>query len=178
MAVVLMQPARHRSHVELEVHVDRRVAGELRFEQRLEAAQVAVHCVDAFAGRVPAIALEREHELARAHGRMNRATSQPSSTRPTKPTPMLPSTSDVSQLSHGSGAPDKASSPGAVCGGTSCVMRNPQNRNLRCVRQSISAFYSRQSSPGITRRRNSSNRGTVNAVSPWLGLKIIPFAMS
>src|SRR5262245_56973136 len=96
-----------------------------------------MHDVDAVAGRMPAIALEREHELTRAHGRMNRATSQPSSRRPTKPTARLPSTSEVSQRSHGSGVPDKASSPGAVCGGTSCVMRNPPIRNLRCVRQSI-----------------------------------------
>jgi hypothetical protein len=35
--------------------------------------------------------------------------------------------------------------------------------------------YDRQSSPGMIRRMNSSNRGTVKAVSPWLGLQTIPF---
>lgn len=30
----------------------------------------------------------------------------------------------------------------------------------------------------MIRRMNSSNIGTVNAVSPWLGLHIIPFAIN
>ena len=35
-----------------------------------------------------------------------------------------------------------------------------------------------QSSFGMIRRMNSSNNGTVKAVSPWLGLQIIPLEMS
>jgi hypothetical protein len=35
-----------------------------------------------------------------------------------------------------------------------------------------------QSSPAMIRRMNSSNSGTVNAVSPWLGLQIMPFAIN
>src|SRR5581483_6707887 len=38
--------------------------------------------------------------------------------------------------------------------------------------------YSRHSSAGMMRRMNSSKSGTVNAVSPWLGLQIIPFAIN
>ena len=37
---------------------------------------------------------------------------------------------------------------------------------------------SRHASPGMLRRMNSSNSGTVNAVSPWLGLQIIPLAIN
>ena len=33
-------------------------------------------------------------------------------------------------------------------------------------------------SKGMIRRMNSSKRGTVNAVSPWLGLQIMPLAIS
>ena len=33
------------------------------------------------------------------------------------------------------------------------------------------------SEPGMIRFINSSNRGTVNAVSPWLGLQIIPLVI-
>ena len=36
----------------------------------------------------------------------------------------------------------------------------------------------RQSSPGMIRRMNSSNMGTVKAVSPWLGLQIMPLLIS
>ena len=35
-----------------------------------------------------------------------------------------------------------------------------------------------QSSPGMIRCMNSSNNGTVNAVSPWLGLQIMPFPIN
>jgi hypothetical protein len=35
-----------------------------------------------------------------------------------------------------------------------------------------------QSSPGMIRFMNSSNNGTVKAVSPWLGLQIIPFTIN
>ena len=35
-----------------------------------------------------------------------------------------------------------------------------------------------QSSPGMTRRMNSSKRGTVNAVSPWFGLQITPLEIN
>ena len=38
--------------------------------------------------------------------------------------------------------------------------------------------YVRQSSPGMIRRMNSSNMGTVNAVSPWLGLQIMPLEIN
>lgn len=38
--------------------------------------------------------------------------------------------------------------------------------------------YARQSSPGTIRRMNSSNSGTVNAVSPWLGLQTMPLAIN
>jgi len=38
--------------------------------------------------------------------------------------------------------------------------------------------YVRQSCPGMIRRINSSNMGTVNAVSPWLGLQIMPLAIN
>ena len=40
------------------------------------------------------------------------------------------------------------------------------------------AVHSRQSLPGMIRRMNSSNKGTVNAVSPWLGLQMTPLEMS
>ena len=60
---------------------------------------------------------------------------------------MLASTSTVSQCSHGSGVPDKASSADAGCGDTGCGMRIPPNRNLRCVLQSISTFAAPSSSP-------------------------------
>src|SRR5688572_17477629 len=177
VALILMQPARQRSHVELEVHVDGRFAREPCLDRRFEPAQPAMCEIDAVAARAPAIALERKNELARAHGRMNRATSQPSSTRPTQPTAILPSTSLVSQRSHGSGAPDKASSPGAARGGTSYVIRMPPFA-IYVASPELTTFYSRQSSPGMMRRMNSSNSGTVKAVSPWLGLKIMPFAIS
>jgi hypothetical protein len=36
----------------------------------------------------------------------------------------------------------------------------------------------RQSSPGTMRRIYPSNSGTVNAVSPWLGLQIMPLRIS
>ena len=51
MPVVLVQPTRQRGHVEREPHVDGRLAGEPRFDQRFEAAQLAVHDVDAVAAR-------------------------------------------------------------------------------------------------------------------------------
>ena len=35
-----------------------------------------------------------------------------------------------------------------------------------------------QVSSGMMRFMNSSNRGTVNAVSPWLGLQIMPLLIS
>jgi hypothetical protein len=38
--------------------------------------------------------------------------------------------------------------------------------------------YCFQSSPGMILRMNSSNKGTVKAVSPWLGLQIMPFAIN
>jgi hypothetical protein len=38
--------------------------------------------------------------------------------------------------------------------------------------------YAFQSSPGMIRRMNSSNMGTVKAVSPWLGLQIMPLAIN
>src|SRR4029079_10267968 len=37
---------------------------------------------------------------------------------------------------------------------------------------------SRQASPGMMRRMNSSNSGTVKAVSPWFGLQTMPLSMS
>ena len=37
--------------------------------------------------------------------------------------------------------------------------------------------YVRQSSPGTIRRMNSSKSGTVNAVSPWLGLQTMPLVI-
>ena len=45
-----------------------------------------------------------------------------------------------------------------------------------CGRAACGAY--RQSSPGIVRFMNSSNIGTVKAVSPWFGLQIIPLAIS
>jgi hypothetical protein len=36
----------------------------------------------------------------------------------------------------------------------------------------------RQSSFGMIRLMNSSNSGTVNVVSPWFGLQVIPLEMS
>ena len=52
-----------------------------------------------------------------------------------------------------------------------------RNQASRCGADS--AFYAVfQSSPGMMRFINSSNSGTVNAVSPWLGLQIIPFVIS
>ena len=120
--------------------------------------------------RVPASTLVGEHELAHVHDKMNRSTSQPSNSRPNSPMPKLMSTSDVSQRSHGSGAPAKASSLGAACGDPSFDMLTPKSAIFAALLESISTFYSRQSAPGMIRCRNMSNNGTVNAVSPWLGL--------
>ena len=38
--------------------------------------------------------------------------------------------------------------------------------------------YDFQSSPGMIRFMNASNNGTVNAVSPWLGLQIMPLTIN
>lgn len=38
--------------------------------------------------------------------------------------------------------------------------------------------YETDEKSGISRRMNASNSGTVNAVSPWAGLRIIPFEIS
>jgi hypothetical protein len=84
-----------------------------------------VHEIDFAAARVPTAARVREHELAHAHDRMNRSTSQPSSKSANRPSPKLMSTSEVSQRSHGSGAPAKASSTGAACGDPSFDMLIP-----------------------------------------------------
>jgi hypothetical protein len=46
------------------------------------------------------------------------------------------------------------------------------------VSNSLHVYYIFQSSPGIIRSMNSSNSGTVNVVSPWLGLQIIPLPIS
>ena len=48
---------------------------------------------------------------------------------------------------------------------------------LQCIPLSETRDYSSQSSPGMMRRMNSSNRGTVKAVSPCAGLQIIPFTI-
>jgi len=42
----------------------------------------------------------------------------------------------------------------------------------------VVADFAFQSSPGMMRRMNSSNNGTVKAVSPWLGLQIMPLAIN
>jgi hypothetical protein len=46
------------------------------------------------------------------------------------------------------------------------------------IRFTGAVFQVLQSSPGIMRRMNSSNNGTVKAVSPWLGLQTMPLAIS
>ncbi len=51
-------------------------------------------------------------------------------------------------------------------------------RGVVRARSAERAPYSRQSLPGMMRRMNSSKSGTVKAVSPWLGLQTMPFAIS
>ena len=43
---------------------------------------------------------------------------------------------------------------------------------------SLDKPHARQSSLRMIRRMNSSNRGAVKAVSPWLGLQIMPLAIN
>ena len=47
---------------------------------------------------------------------------------------------------------------------------------MRMFIGSLSAY--RQASPGIMRNMKRSNKGTVNAVSPWLGLHTIPLLIN
>jgi hypothetical protein len=49
----------------------------------------------------------------------------------------------------------------------------PYDRNQRVI-----MHQARSQSFGMIRCMNSSNSGTVNAVSPWLGLQIMPFAIN
>ena len=55
-----------------------------------------------------------------------------------------------------------------------------RSRNAAKGEREFNAFFGqrRQSSPGMMRRMNWSNRGTVKAVSPWPGLHTIPFEIS
>ena len=53
----------------------------------------------------------------------------------------------------------------------------PQCGRCRITQHGTDLCQTRHSSPGMIRRMNSSNSGTVNAVSPWLGLQIIPLTI-
>ena len=50
--------------------------------------------------------------------------------------------------------------------------------DLRALPERQSASQVPQFSPGMIRRMNSSNKGTVKAVSPWWGLQIMPLAIN
>jgi len=54
------------------------------------------------------------------------------------------------------------------------LIRGTNEQPIRYDHHGHSVFHS---APGMMRFINSSKRGTVNAVSPWLGLQIIPFVM-
>lgn len=58
-------------------------------------------------------------------------------------------------------------------------MWQPESDQAYAVAGGRETVYSfNHSSPGMMRLMNSSNMGTVDAVSPWLGLHIIPLIIN
>ena len=148
VAVILVQPARQRGHVELAADVERarRRASRASISASSPRSSRCVD-VDAVAARAPAVALELEHELARAHGRMNRV-DEPAEHARVRRAPTRDARRARARSPNAPTAPARPTmrrrppSPAATRR-ASCVI--PPSRNLRCVRARIRIPQPKQS---------------------------------